>query len=96
MTRPAVLLQEIVGLGYETGFLEQSARAHVSLAFIEDSKGNIAASHELLARAIAFFLAAGKDDAARNLSKRLLPPAPQGQANLQQEAAPASASSSPE
>ena len=85
-------LQEVVDYGYETGFLAESARAHVSLAFIEDNKGNIAASHELLARAIAFYLAAGEDDLARNLSKRLLPPEPQGKSNLQSGLTPGSGS----
>jgi tetratricopeptide (TPR) repeat protein len=84
-TEAVPYLQEVVDYGYESGFLVESARAHVSLALIEADKGETAKSNELVSRAIAFFLAAGQDEKARTLSQRLLPPKPQGQNVLQSE-----------
>ncbi len=69
------LLTEVVSLGLESGFLAESAEANRMLALIESDRGNEQKSNELVAQAIALYLAAGEDETARGLSKRLLPSA---------------------
>ena len=65
--------EKVVSYGYESGFLAESARAYASLAFLENEENNKDKSNEFVAQAIAYYLAAGEDEKARNLSRNLLP-----------------------
>jgi tetratricopeptide (TPR) repeat protein len=69
------LLNQVVNVGLESGFLSESAEANRLLSDIEADRGNLEKSNQLVASAIALFLAAGEDDKARSLSQKLLPTA---------------------
>lgn len=70
-----VHIRQVLNLGLESGFLSESAEATRMLGLIEQARGREESSNQLVAQAIALYLAAGEDEKARTLSHRLLPTA---------------------
>jgi tetratricopeptide (TPR) repeat protein len=67
------IAKQVVEFGIGAGFQYESAQAHELLSMAAFERDELERSDEMVARAIAFYLAAGIDYKATELSKRFLP-----------------------